>query len=427
MNTSKNLDSREISDTLLQDLIENDKLGLDDVKEFIMNAENFKRLKTAVAEVHPYSIWKATDGRWKTHIDSNTKNTKTKRKLLVRPTERQLYEALEEHYDLLDQKKKLAAMTLCKLYPMWLDYKRIHTRAESYILRINTDWKSYYLGTDIIDIPIKKLNKLTLDNWAHSLIKDYDMTKNQYYNVTTIMRQALSYAVDLEIIEENPFLSVKIDGKRLFRKVKKKPDYTQVFTKEELSEITVMAWEDFQNHTKVYELAPLALLFQFQTGVRLGELCVLRYEDIESPDYIHIQRMLERDTNKVVLHTKSECGDRYVLLTDKAKKLIAAAKERQEELGVDYEGYIFSINGKPLTERSVADSYEKYCRKAGIIQKSSHKARKTYISSLFEGNVAINRIRELVGHSDERTTLRNYCFDRRTESENKALIEKALS
>ena len=45
------------------------------------------------------------------------------------------------------------------------------------------------------------------------LIKDYDMTKNQYYNVTTIMRQALSYAVDLEIIEENPFLSVKIDGK----------------------------------------------------------------------------------------------------------------------------------------------------------------------------------------------------------------------
>ena len=47
MNTSKNLDSREISDTLLQDLIENDKLGLDDVKEFIMNAENFKRLKTA--------------------------------------------------------------------------------------------------------------------------------------------------------------------------------------------------------------------------------------------------------------------------------------------------------------------------------------------------------------------------------------------
>ena len=107
MNTSKNLDSREISDTLLQDLIENDKLGLDDVKEFIMNAENFKRLKTAVAEVHPYSIWKATDGRWKTHIDSNTKNTKTKRKLLVRPTERQLYEALEEHYDLLDQKKSL--------------------------------------------------------------------------------------------------------------------------------------------------------------------------------------------------------------------------------------------------------------------------------------------------------------------------------
>ena len=62
-----------------------------------------------------------------------------------------------------------------------------------------------------------------------------------------------------------------------------------------------LAWDDFYNETKNYVLAPLALLFQFQTGIRIGELCVIRYEDLtEQRGYIHIQRMLRRDTSEVV-------------------------------------------------------------------------------------------------------------------------------
>ena len=114
-------------------------------------------------------------------------------------------------------------------------------------------------------------------------------------------------------------------------------------------------------------------------------------------------------------------------MTETAKKIIACAKARQEELGVDSEGYIFSINGKPILARVIDDLYKKYCKKAGIIQKSSHKARKTYISSLLDAQVNINTIREMVGHADERTTLGNYCFDRKAEDEKKILIEKALS
>lgn len=47
-----------------------------------------------------------------------------------------------------------------------------------------------------------------------------------------------------------------------------------------------------------------------------------------------------------------------------------------------------------------------------INRKSSHKIRKTYISSLFDGNININRIREIAVHEDERRSLNNYCFDR---------------
>ena len=397
---------------LLQFVLKNDILNLDDVKE-------------AMRKKHPYSIWQGKDGRWRTHIPDITQ--KSGRKLVVKSTEEKIYEALDAHYQNIDEATHRASITLRKLYPQWLEYKKLHTRAESYISRIDTDWRTYYRDTEIIDMPIKKLNKLTLDMWAHKLIQDYDMTKNKYYNVTVIMRQSLDYAVDIGLIPSNPMSQVKIDGKRMFRKVKKKPDATQVFSKEELDLIFPMAWEDFKNHTKVYELAPLAFLFQFQTGLRIGELCAVRYEDIETPNYIHIQRMLRRDTNQVVEHTKTEYGDRQVLLTETAKKIIACAKARQEELGVDSEGYILSINGKPILARVIDDLYKKYCKKAGIIQKSSHKARKTYISSLLDAQVNINTIREMVGHSDERTTLGNYCFDRKAEDEKKILIEKALS
>lgn len=417
-----NLSSTEEPDLkeLLDFALKSGIVNLGDVKERM----NKKQKETALQK-HPYRIWQGADGRWRTHILDDTK--KSGRKLLAKATEEQLKEALAAHYLAQDEGEQRKGLTLRRLYPEWLEYKRLHTQAETYISRINTDWNTYYQNTPIIDIPIRKLDKLTLDNWAHKLIQDHNMTKNQYYNVTVIMRQALTYAVDLGVIEENPLSLVKIDGARMFRKVRKKPDATQVFLKEELEQIVPMAWEDFREHTRVYELAPLALLFQFQTGLRVGEICTVRYEDIETPDYIHVQRMLRRDIKEVVDHTKTACGDRQVLLTAAAKEIIACAKERQEELNVDAEGYIFSINGKPLSERAVINTYRKYCKNAGIMSKGSHKARKTYISSLLDARVNINTVRQMVGHADERTTLGNYCFDRSGEEEKKRLIEKALS
>ena len=68
-----------------------------------------------------------------------------------------------------------------------------------------------------------------------------------------------------------------------------------------------------------------------------------------------------------------------------------------------------------------------YCDKLDIIHKNSHKTRKTFISALIDGKVNLNTIRELVGHADERTTLKNYCFDRNTEEGRQKQIENALA
>ena len=62
----------------------------------------------------------------------------------------------------------------------------------------------------------------------------------------------------------------------------------------------------------------------------------------------------------------------------------------------------------------------------GITMKSSHKARKTVISALIDGNVNINSVREMAGHRDERTTYANYVYDRSTAEEKVRMVEEAL-
>ena len=125
--------------------------------------------------------------------------------------------------------------------------------------------------------------------------------------------------------------------------------------------------------------------------------------------------MVRRDTKEIVPHTKTDCGDRFVYLTEEAKRIIATAKERQRELRVNSEGYIFSLTDEPIPERCISSLLKKYCNKLGILHRSSHKIRKTYGSSLLEGGVSINTTRIMLGHSDEKTTLKYYCFDTHTE------------
>ena len=50
----------------------------------------------------------------------------------------------------------------------------------------------------------------------------------------------------------------------------------------------------------------------------------------------------------------------------------------------------------------------------------------SYNSALLDSGVNLNTARELMGHVDERTTLKNYCYDRSSESDRIERIEKAL-
>ena len=382
--------------------------------------------KGYVDVMHPYAITVPKDShskRYETYIKEGGERRK-----ISKLTEEDLYECLYRYYsgeaNAIGPKKVYGA-TLTSLFPQWLEYKRMHGAAETYIVRITSDWKRFYEDQEIANMPIKSMTKLYLDEWAHKMIMDYQMTRKSFTNATVVIRGILTYAVDLEIIPTNPFLQLHFEGRRVFTPERKKASKTQVYTPEEARAIIAMAWEDFKNPgKKVCLLLPLAIVFQFLTGVRVGELCALQYKDIEG-DSIHVQRMTRGYKHEVVNHTKTDAGDREIYLTKEALHVIKTCKRFQEQHGYDSNGYIFSIDGQPLVYRNINKAYKRYCERLGIMYRSSHKVRKTFISTLLD-NMNHDAVRVIAGHTDLNTTYNSYFFDRSSDKEAKQNLEKAL-
>lgn len=418
---------------LLQIAFERYNLSVEDVLEL-----NEEMIQKSIIQNHIETfslIWQGKNGRWYTYLPDETKNQG--RRLIAKSTEQKLNNAIVTFYK--NQNSSNNAITLENFYSEWLKYKKLHSNSDSYIHRIDNDWNKYYLDTPIIKIPFNKLTSLQLDEWAHGLIKEFQMTKTQYYNMSIIMRQALDLAVSKEIITKNPFTDVHINTK-MFQSSRKKNDATQVFLIDEQPQIEKIAKKDFFNSGYT---ACLAVALCFQIGARIGELVALKWTDIseEKKNYIHIQRMeikkhMQKEDgswkcigHEVVDHVKSSAGNRNVYLTREAINILDMVKSWNIQNGFNQSEYIFvSKDGQRIHSKALDTRIRKYCRYIGINEKSMHKIRKTYISTLIDSQqVNLNTIRDLVGHEDERTTLKCYCYSRKSDFQTQEGLEKALN
>lgn len=386
---------------------------------------------------HPYKIWESKDGKhFYTYLPDEKKGRVLKKRTTRKGIEDVIIEYIEKN---TPEGKKKESITLKELFKDWIEYKEKHTNSTSYIKRITADWTRYYQPQkDFINKPIQKFEKVELDAWAHDMIKNFSLTKKQYYNMTVILRQSLDYAKEKGYIEQNVFSEVKINSK-MFCRVKKKEANTQVYMTDEIPKMVKDMVRRFKQDPS--NTAPLAVLLDFETGIRVGELVALKTTDI-TPDgnYIHIQRQVVRDFEKVdnngyrmkfagfkvVEYTKSEDSDRYVYLTDLAKKIIMLAIETNRVYNHKCDDYLFVYGNQRINHYAIQARILRGCQSIGIITKSVHKIRKTYISSLIDSGLNIDEIRRQAGHSDERTTYGNYCYNRLTNNETNVIIENAL-
>lgn len=423
----------DLSDNdLLQYAISQGIINMDDVRNNMQEKERQRILKS-----HPYRIWLASDGRWRSYLPDESKNDK--RKPIVKSDKRKLEEEIIRFYTGQEDEVYISLVnpTLTDLYPEWIIYRSALTKSSSTIKRFKSIWNTWFKNKEIASIHLSDLDYLYLNRWANLIVKDNNLDKKAYYLITSVLKQLLEYAIDKKYITENPFDRVRVSSK-MFQRKKKPENEKQVFLVKEQEMIATTAREKF--NLRPWCITPLIILLNFQLGLRIGELVALKWEDING-NYISVNKMetttfkvnedgeVLPDGYKVVPFVKSEAGYRNVFLNQVAKELLAEIKKTNLKYGYFDDGYIFIASRikKRGTSRTLTKYLETLCSDAGIAKKSNHKIRKTYISSLFDNGVNINTIREQAGHEDEKTSLNNYCFDQKDMSEKESELEKAAN
>src|SRR3989344_4289693 len=131
----------------------------------------------------------------------------------------------------------------------------------------------------------------------------------------------------------------------------------------------------------------LVLMFLYYTGVRVGEIVNLKWEDI--------------DFQRSTIHLKTAKGEkeRVIFFHEKLKSFI-------EYFNLKKEGYVFLSNfGKKYDDRTVQLIVKNAARKSGISKRvTPHTLRHSFATHLLEAGADIRHIQKLLGHASLQTT-----------------------
>lgn len=240
--------------------------------------------------------------------------------------------------------------------------------------------------------PIKEVKALHCQEVLNAMTSKYSWCTIE--NVRILLSGMFTFAVDNELLVKSPVnKKVRIPGK---------PKVKEAMTVEEQSKFLETA-KEFKHYNE--------LCFVLQTGLRIGELMGLQWEDIDFENReLHVQRQLTyRNRQWRYSSPKSECGNRMIPLTSEAIRILKDQKRIRKVVSVDYPNLVFaSSTGKPITCSGIDRLISNICDKAGIKHFSVHQLRHTMCTRAFEAGASPRVMQEIMGHSDIDMTMKIY-------------------
>lgn len=154
----------------------------------------------------------------------------------------------------------------------------------------------------------------------------------------------------------------------------------------------------------------LGILVALYTGLRVGELCALKWEDI-SKDSITIRRTMQRlkkdSTDGTELHIgspKTKTSLRTIPVPSFLQELIEPF--RKPELAECY--FLATTPGEVIEPRAMQYRFRRYLKEAGIEKANFHALRHTFATRCVEAGFEIKSLSEVLGHANVQTTLNKY-------------------
>ena len=328
---------------------------------------------------------------------------------MVEKEEKRVAEDLEE--TIYDERQ----LFFDDVFYQWMDYKvNLDGLSERSFDRYLSDKHRFFdKGSRLERIPFDRITEEDVEFFIRNAIIAEKLTHRGCARIKLILRGVFRFGyrrkmTKLHIGEclDNLEISKCLFAKRVVE------DEKEVFTREEEELI-------FNKVLQKPSLTGLGLLLLFYTGLRIGELAVLREKDIFE-DYICVSKTetchdIRDEEGRVIRRKyevkpfpKTEAGVRRVVIPPAAISIIEMIREKRLKVQEDY---LFVGRGGRMHAPVFSQKLRNLCNEIGIPQRSAHKIRKTYATRLINAGLEKSIIVKQMGHTDFSITDRYYYFN----------------
>ena len=332
------------------------------------------------------NIYKRKDGRWEgRYIESYGADGKAKYKSVYARTYNEVRMKMHSHAQL----QQINSINISVA-----DWAVYYLQSRKNVIKLSTV-KVYerYLTIYIIpffkNINLCRLNQKTLQTFVNSMP---EISPSTVKGIFSFLREALKAAGKSGYITP-VWLNVELPKMKRHR--------VDVFTKEEQHLIeNALSPENNPND--------IGVLLCLYTGLRIGEVCGLRWEDINFiSKTITVNRTVQRMTidGKSLLKElppKSETSRRIIPIPS---FLLHKLKEIREQSST---AYVLHTDLHMMDPRTFQYQYKKIIERAGVRYVNAHTLRHTFSVRALEAGFDIKTLSEILGHADAAITLKTY-------------------
>lgn len=241
------------------------------------------------------------------------------------------------------------------------------------------------------------INTETVDHFSKELLVGEALSPKTVRDILTVLHGVLKYTAAQFPCD---FPTVEIHYPKASRK-----------------EIRVLSCEEqrrfVQYLSEKMDTCKFSVLLALFSGVRIGELCALKWGDIDLKERtIHVTATLQRlpsteaesstRTRIVVGVPKSETSVRTIPLTDFAADLCRRFAVQ------DPRAYILTGTEKYMEPRMLQYRIQRYTRNCGLEGVHAHTLRHTFATRAVEVGFEIKSLSEVLGHATTTITLERY-------------------
>ncbi|WP_050698574.1 tyrosine-type recombinase/integrase [Anaeromassilibacillus senegalensis] len=351
------------------------------------------------------NIYKRKDGRWEgRYLVGYAENGKAKYRSIYGKTYSEVKSALKKASLVVDQPQHTHSLTVSDLFVLWLRAIRITVKASTfsqYTFLVNQHILPG-LGSIRLDmITADRLDRFVEQKIASGRIdKSGGLSPKTISDILYLLKSALDYG-EKQHLCLSPYYNLSVKPKVTVKEV-------TVLSSEERQIL-----ENFLLNNLNYQT--VGILLALYTGLRLGELCALKWENISFVSGIlmvrgTLQRIHNEDPNaktktSVILDTpKSQSSIRDIPLPAFLENILF-------DLSKEVSPQAFILTGKEgryLEPRTYQNYFKRYLKAAGLKSYNFHVLRHTFATRCVESKFDVKSLSELLGHANVNTTMNRY-------------------